>query len=256
LTEEGGEAGASRISDVNTYAFATLEILLARLQQSLTGAPFSQADLPEELRSRWVTGDGLHLIQVFPAEDIRSNEFLERFTEDVRSVAATAIGDPVVGFEAGRSVARMLFLGLSGAVLFAAVGAALSARRIIIVPRTAFLLFACAAWTLAGMVLFGVPLNLLSVAAFPVLFFLAVIASLVPGERDGGGAQNWGLLPLCILFLASIPFTTLGHDGVAALARTLSLGIVVVFLVTALWQPGDGGNTRKRVKGREHDLTR
>lgn len=81
--------------------------LLAQLQAleaASNPVPVSLADLPSELRTRFVSPDGKWLLQIFPKDQIWDMEPLERFVTEVRTVDPEVTGTPLQNFEATRQI--------------------------------------------------------------------------------------------------------------------------------------------------------
>ena len=73
------------------------------LAHSANPEPVALNDLPEELTSRFVSGDKW-LLQIHPAEPIWDVEPLTQFVTDVRSVDPEVTGTPLQNFEASRQI--------------------------------------------------------------------------------------------------------------------------------------------------------
>ena len=77
--------------------------LLAQFQAIAAASnpePVTAADLPPELRSRFVSSEGKWLLQIFPKDQIWDMEPLQRFVREVRSVDPNATGTPLQNYEA------------------------------------------------------------------------------------------------------------------------------------------------------------
>jgi hypothetical protein len=108
----------------------------------------------------------------------------------------------------------------------------------------------CGIWIGAGLVLLGIPLNLMSVGAVFPLFVVASIAGLMrerihpcdvtragdPTPQAMADPEGAARLGVFTLFLSTVPFVFLGQTGLSALAQTVALGFLAVFLVSTLWK--------------------
>jgi predicted RND superfamily exporter protein len=74
------------------------------LEAASNPEPVTLADLPPELRTRFVSPDGKWLLQIFPKDQIWDMEPLERFVTDVRTVDPEVTGTPLQNFEATRQI--------------------------------------------------------------------------------------------------------------------------------------------------------
>ncbi len=151
-----------------------LEDMLALLQGSLWAEPVTLADLPPELRARYVGKTGTYRLFVYPAEDIWEFPALAQFVTDLRSVDAEALGTPVMHFEFIRGITE----AYQEAGLYAFLGIALLALLIFRAVRPTLLaltpLAVGALWTLGFMGLFQVPFNVANLIVIPLITAPAV----------------------------------------------------------------------------------
>jgi uncharacterized protein len=68
--------------------------------------PVVPADLPPELKSRFVSPQGRWLLQVYPKDQVWDMPPLKRFVEDIRSVDPEVTGVPLQNFEAAMQIKR------------------------------------------------------------------------------------------------------------------------------------------------------
>jgi hopanoid biosynthesis associated RND transporter like protein HpnN len=66
--------------------------------------PVGPEDLPEVVRSRFISPQGEWLLRIFPREQIWDEEPLARFVADVRSVDPEVTGTPLQNYEAARQI--------------------------------------------------------------------------------------------------------------------------------------------------------
>jgi len=206
------------------------------LRESLGATPFGLEDLPEEVRTRWVADDGKARVQIYPKERIElDNDARYRFVEEVRTVAAEAIGEPVILVETERTVLRAFV----EAAIIAVVAIALLLAVLIRNLRDVALIFAplllAALMTVAITVIIDLPFNLANIIALPLLFGLGVAGSLqlVMRERTVGGAAGAlnSSTPRAVLFSA---LTTIGSFGTLALSSHLGIANMGLLLAIAI----------------------
>lgn len=103
----------NRLRDSHQVAFLTAyqnqmaDSLLRQLHEmarSTSLEPIKAADLPDELKSRYVSADKRWLLQVYPREQVWDEEPLGRFVSDLRSVDPFITGTPVQNFEAASRI--------------------------------------------------------------------------------------------------------------------------------------------------------
>lgn len=89
---------------INSYQYAMLRALhgqFAHLRAISNPDPMSANELPEGLRSRFLSPQGDWLLRVFPREQLWDETALAKFVEEVRSVDSEATGIPLENYQAG-----------------------------------------------------------------------------------------------------------------------------------------------------------
>jgi len=227
--------GDEKLAELERRLTRALRPQLAILKRSLDAEIVTLEDLPEDLRQRQIASDGRARIEVFPKEDVRDREQLEKFVEDVRAVAPKAIGSPVIILEAGAAVLQSFFQ--AGGIAFVVI-----AIMLIIVLgrlRDVFLVFAplivAGLLSLGAVVLSGLAFNFANVIVLPLLFGLGVAGSIhlvIRERRCGGGGRGFATsTPRAVVFSA---LTTIGSFGSIALSShpgTSSMGILLTIVI-------------------------
>src|SRR5262249_59226595 len=77
-----------------------------RLQDNLSPKPIGLADVPKEMRAKFISDGGRFLLQIHPGVDIWDREGAARFVADLRSVDPDVTGTPVIAYEALHLVGR------------------------------------------------------------------------------------------------------------------------------------------------------
>jgi hopanoid biosynthesis associated RND transporter like protein HpnN len=217
---------------------------LLRLERGLGAQAFDQADLPPELRERWVNAAGEELVEVVPKENLNDSDAARRFVADVRSVVPNATGLPVVYEEASATVTR----AFSFALTWAFIGVTL---MLLIVQRSlrdtllvlAPVVFATIV-TAGCSILLGLPLNFANIIALPLLIGVGVdsgihIVHRMRSEppRDGDplrSSTSRAVFASALTTIASfgnLAFSS--HYGMASMGQLLTLGMVIS-LIAAL----------------------
>jgi hopanoid biosynthesis associated RND transporter like protein HpnN len=211
---------------------------VARLERGLGAEAFGRDDLPDALRSRWINESGAELVEIVPREDLNDAEAAARFVADVRSVAPTATGLPVVYEEAAQTVTRAFTFALAYAFIIVSVLLMIFLRSIrdtvlVLVP----IVFA-ALMTAALSVLLGLPLNFANIIALPLLVGVGVDSGIHMVHRmrteppsDGNvihTSTSRAVLMSALTTVASfgnLAFST--HLGMASMGQLLTLGMAM-----------------------------
>ncbi|MCW2241223.1 MMPL family transporter [Azospirillum canadense] len=258
-------AALERVSPKDAPALAALDQtltggvppLLERLREGLeVERPVTAADVPDTIRRRWISPDGLARVEVLPTHDISDSRDMARFAEAVLTVAPHATGAPVTVTQAGWIVLRA-FAEATGLTLLLIVLLLLVVQRslkgivLILAP-----LVVAALWTMAAAGLLDIPFNFANVIVIPLLFALGVSSSIhmvargqeleragARGVDHGGADYGMDLLvtstPLAVLvstLTTSTAFATLAissHRGLASMGMLLAIAITFT-VVSAL----------------------
>src|SRR2546430_12989541 len=71
-----------------------------RLQDNLSPKPIGLADVPPELRAKFISDGGRFLLQIHPGVDIWDRAGATRFVADLRSIDPDVTGTPIITYEA------------------------------------------------------------------------------------------------------------------------------------------------------------
>ncbi len=225
--------------------FAELPAKLAMLKETLNARRVSEADLPAELKQRFVGRSGRLLLQVAPKKEIFEREPLQEFVSQVKGVVPGATGEPVMVYES-LTVLRdaylkaffYAFIGISAILLinfksirFALLGTA---------PLLAGLLL-----MVGGMRIMGVSFNSANIIVLPLILGVGIDSAIYIINRYRQGDESPGqvalssagigvfLNALTILFSFGALMVA-HHQGVYSIGAVMSLGMaasVAVFLV-------------------------
>ena len=134
-----------------------------RLQRNLSPRRVGLADVPPEIRRKFISDGGRFLIEIHPAVDIWDRDGARRFVTDLRSVDPTVTGTPIITYEAIRLMERAYKQGTLYAVILVTGFTILMLRR---VRETLLALLPLAlglTWTAGLMFLFDLKFNLANV---------------------------------------------------------------------------------------------
>jgi uncharacterized protein len=241
---EGNAVGM--LQDFQGGMFAELPQKIALLKESLNAKPVTEADIPEELRSRFVGKSGKYLLQVAPKGEIFDRKPLKAYVDDVRRVDPHATGEPVMVYESMtimRDSYRLAFLYAFGAVVVLLLVAFRSFKFALIglVPLVVGVLF-----MVAGMEIFGINFNSANIIVMPLVLGIAVdsgiyIINRFRGEEGSAGAvimssTGVGVFLNALTIVASFGALMVAHhQGVFSIGAVMSLGMaacLVAFIVT------------------------
>jgi hopanoid biosynthesis associated RND transporter like protein HpnN len=246
LEKEKDRNAMGMLRDFQGNLLAGLPEKLETLRSSLAVSPVIAADIPEELRKRFVGTTGRYLLQIAPKGEIFDRKPLEAFLKDVRTVEPNATGEPVMVFESMtimRDSYRGAFLYAFLAIVLILLVTFRSVRYTLIglVPLVVGVLF-----MVSGMWLTGIRFNSANIIVMPLVLGIAVDSGIYiinRFRREGesgyrvitsstGRGVIYNTLTIMISFGALM---VAGHQGVFSIGAVMSLGMVacqIAFIVT------------------------
>jgi hopanoid biosynthesis associated RND transporter like protein HpnN len=214
---------AARLADFERLFFSDLrdkwELFSGYVNSALDLPPPTLANLPQEVRQRFISPQGTFLLRVFPSQDIWNFGPLKVFVKTLWSVDPNAVGDPVLLY--------VFTLGFKNACLKAA-GLALLAI-------TVMLLLMFRSWKMTLLALLplivgtGLTLNLMWLLGIPFNQANVLFLPLILGE-----GVEFGIIILVRWRLEAsaraitLPASTAKGVALAALTTTLGFGSLMV----------------------------
>lgn len=216
-------------------------VYLEALQVGSSRWRFGVEDLPEAVRERYVR-DGKLLSYVYPADYRIDYDFLMAFKGEVEEVDPKAVGTLfivdklLVGGLAGLPYAVVAILLALGGILFAD----LRSPRKVLVALAPLVLGSAVA---IGMVLaLGMPVSILMMSAFPVVFGIGIDDGVhilhrfdEAGEDVAKAVAATGKAILFTSVTTSLGFSILfllNHRGLAGMATMVLLGVTTCFVTS------------------------
>jgi hopanoid biosynthesis associated RND transporter like protein HpnN len=215
-----------------------------------TGAePMTAADLPTEIRSRWIGTGGQYRVQIVPAQRLASSADVAVFVDRVSTVAPGLTGIPVYGLQSARSAIRAFWRALLLAVLA-------TAGMLVILMRSARdSALVVAPVLLAGVVTLGaaaalhMPMTYSNLITLPLLLGIGVDNGIHIVHRIRSGLPRGGNFFATSTSRAIVVagLTTMGslgsmsvssHRALASMGQLLAIGMVAVLLSTMILLPG------------------
>jgi len=248
LEKEKDRNAMGMLREFQGSMFAELPDKLHMLKESLAAAAVAEADVPQELKQRFVGKSGKLLLQVAPKVEIFEREPLEAFVKQVKSVVPKATGEPVMVYES-LTVLRDSYLKAFG-YAFIGIAAILlinfkSLRFALIgsLPLAAGLLL-----MVGGMWLAGISFNSANIIVLPLILGVGIDSAIYIINRYRQGNETPAqvavssagigvfLNALTILFSFGALMVA-HHQGVFSIGAVMSLGMVASVAVFMLFLP-------------------
>ncbi|MCC7047046.1 MAG: MMPL family transporter [Alphaproteobacteria bacterium] len=233
LAQSGFEA---RIAGLEQALLAGLPRQLDDLRLAMGAGPAAMADVPEDVRARYVAADGRARVEVFPKEDLTDRAALRRFVHAVQQVAPDATDTPVLLLQGGDAIVDAFFK--AGFLALAAISVLLLVvlRSLVAALQVLLPLLLALVLTVAIMAVAGMSFNFANIIALPLLLTLGVAFGiyLVLRYREAGDVDR--LLatssPRAVLFSALTTMVSFGSLMVSSHRGTASMGLLLTICLT------------------------
>jgi hopanoid biosynthesis associated RND transporter like protein HpnN len=241
------ELSLDQLPLVNQALFNGLPSQLSRLNESLQPSEIALRTLPDHLRNRFVSPDGIFRLEIVPVADLRNPKSMEDFARDVQAVAPNATGGLIIVVEAGKAVLDAFLDALIYSIIGIGIFLLITLRRLLDVLLVFAPVAVASVWVLAVSALFDLPFNFANVIVLPLIFGLSVDFGLHliirARDREGGISALKTTTPRAILISA---LTTLGsfgsimlsgHPGTASMGILLTIAIILSMIAILLVLP-------------------
>ena len=218
------------------------------LQRNLNPRPIGLADVPDELRRKFIGKRGDFLLQIHPKVDIWEREGARQFVRELRSVDPDVTGAPIITYEAIGYMERAYFQGTAYAFILVGLLAALMLRRgketlLALLPLVLALL-----WTIGLMRIFQLQFTMANVWGLPLIvgasaeFGLNVIVRYLEGHGHGGPLIARSTIMAVALngVTTMVGFGSLmiaRHQGIFGLGLLLTIGAFCALLASLVVLP-------------------
>ncbi len=220
----------------------TLPTAIGQLLESLQADLVTADSLPQELRAKWIGGQGERRLQIIPVEQAESGAGKSEFVEQIYSVTDRATGRPVSEHIAGEAISSSFRVAMVIALAAIAVVVYTATRQVIDTLRILGLLLLTALLTTAVTVPLGLDFNFANVIAIPLLLGLSVDTTihLVDRWRKGGVSAASLLLTTTNRAVIVSALTTMcsfsnlafaDHRGMASMGLLLFAGTCLMLFI-------------------------
>jgi len=229
-----------------------------RLQANVSPRQIGLADVPPELRRKFISDRGRFLLQIHPAVDIWDREGALRFVTELRAVDPAVTGTPIITFEAIHFMERAYREGTVYAILLVSLITALTLRRVRETLLALLPLGLGMLWTFGLMSFFDLKFNMGNVFALPLIlgaaaeYGLNIVIRFIEGRDHGGPliARSTLMAVLVNGLTTIVGFGSLmvaDHRGIFGLGLLLTLGtttsliaalVVLPVLLRLTYRPG------------------
>tara|TARA_B100001146_G_scaffold89870_1_gene79631 strand:- start:36 stop:1994 length:1959 start_codon:yes stop_codon:yes gene_type:complete len=234
--EQSVEIAEKRLNKFSGNLFADYRDKIADLKMNVDVFPVSVAEIPESLRKRYVSRNGVYLITAYPSVDVWNIGQREEFVKQLRQVDPSVTGNAIHMFESTRlmrdgyiqgGVYAMVAIFIYILVSFGNIRATLIVLLPVVVGSM---------WTLGIMDLVGVSFNLANLVILPLIIGIGVVngVHIVHRYREETDksinilSKSTGQSVVLSSLTTMIGFGSLmvaDHQGVYSLGLVLTLGV-------------------------------
>lgn len=242
---------AQFIARIQTTLLGTLPNAMNELLTSLNAEAITPADLPTDIKERWLSKEGWYRIQIFPKKDLNDLTNLEEFITQVQSVAPDTTDLPIMYWESMKEVInafqQAIYIALiTIAVVLMAIRRSITDTLLIMTP-----LMLAGLFTMASTVLTQTPVNFANIIALPLLLGFGVDNGIHMVEKlrhslsekqniyqsSTARAMFYGALTTSSSF-GGLAFSP--HQGIASMGLVITMGIFWIVTCTFVILPALG----------------
>jgi uncharacterized protein len=239
-------------SQLEKNMLGLLPYTLERLKTSLTASAFGMNDIPDYIRSHWLSADGLYKILITPKKDLNDPDNQRAFVDEVQKIDAKVSGLPVANQASGDAVVKAFIQAFGSAfaaivLVLLAIYRSIKQTALVIMP-----LVLAALLTGATNVLLNNQFNFANIIALPLLLGMGIDSSILIMHRlHFNLSENENLLQSSttrgIIFssittlcsFSSLSFTS--HQGMASMGLLLSIGLFFTVICSLIVLPAFSG---------------
>ncbi len=236
------------IEKVQTTLLGTLPKVMNELFASFDAREVTLTDLPQDIKVRWLSKDGLYRIQIIPKYDLNDLANLQKFITDVQVIAPDATDLPVMYWESMKEVIAAFKQAITIALITIALLLFAIRRNVIDVLLVMTPLILAGLFTMASTVITGTPINFANIIALPLLLGLGVDNGIHMVEKlhhslseeqniyrsSTARAMFYGALTTASSF-AGLAFSP--HQGIASMGLVITIGIFWIMTCTFIILP-------------------
>ncbi|MGD0585688.1 MAG: MMPL family transporter [Oryzomonas sp.] len=248
LEKEKDKNALGMLREFQGGMFAELPAKLAMMKESLEASPVTEADVPAELKQRFVGKSGVLLLQVAPKKEVFEHEPLREFVTQVRSIVPHATGEPIMVYESLTILRDAYLKAFAYALLGIAVILLINFKSIRFAAMGALPLAAGLLLMVGGMRLAGISFNSANIIVLPLILGVGIDSAIYIINRYRQGNETpaqvatrsagIGVLLNALTILFSFGALMVAHhQGVFSIGAVMSLGMVASVAVFLAFLP-------------------
>ena len=236
------------VEKIQTTLLGTLPNAMNELLVGMNAREITLADLPADIKERWLSKEGWRRIQIFPKKDLNDLDNLQEFITDVQSVAPETTDLPIIYWESMKEVIGSFQKAITIALITIALLLYAIRRNVTDTLLVMTPLILAGLFTMASTVLTHTPINYANIIALPLLLGLGVDNGIHMVEKlhhslseeqniyqsSTARAMFYGALTTASSF-AGLAFSP--HEGIASMGLIITMGIFWIMVCTFIVLP-------------------
>ncbi|HXD98791.1 MAG TPA: MMPL family transporter [Candidatus Acidoferrum sp.] len=248
LRQSDPETATAALTLLQRQVYGDFVTSFQRLQSNLNPRMVGLADVPPEIKRKFVSDRGRFLLQIHPAVNIWDRDGAARFVADLRSVDPEVTGTPIITHEAILLMERAYKQGTLYAIILVSGMTFLMLRRVRESLLALLPLALGLVWTMGLMYVFDLKFNLGNVFGLPLIlgaaaeYGLIIVIRFMEAQRHGGAlVPRSTIMGVLVSGLTTITgFGTLllaHHRGIYGLGLLLTLGSAASLIASLIVLP-------------------
>ena len=252
LQTEEAEDQQKLLETIEASLLNPLPEVIHDLAQSLTAEAITLDTLPQELKARWLSPNGLYRVQITPKKDLGVLANLREFILEAQRVDPNVTDLPVTYLESMNEVIKAFQEAFGIAFVATTLILLLVLRNLKDTLLVLLPLLLASLLTAAMTVVLGIPFNFANIIALPLLFGLGVDSGIHMAHRlhdiertqanllESSEAKGvfYGALTTIFSF-SSLALTP--HQGTASMGLLLAIGLLLTLLAALVILPAFSG---------------
>ncbi len=236
------------IDKIQATLLGTLPAVMNELSAGFNAKQVTLADLPPDIKDKWLSKNGLYRIQIYPKKDLNDLNNLEEFITDVQTVAPETTDLPIMYWESMKEVISAFQEAIVIALVTIALLLFVIRRNLIDTVLVMTPLILAGLFTMASTVITHTPINFANIIALPLLLGLGVDNGIHMVEKlhhslseeqniyqsSTARAMFYGALTTASSF-AGLAFSP--HQGIASMGLIITIGIFWIMVCTFIVLP-------------------
>jgi hypothetical protein len=236
------------IEKIQTSLLGTLPTVMNELLMGFKAQEIQPASIPDEIKERWLSKEGMYRIQIFPKQDLNDLDNLQTFITEVQAIAPDTTDLPIMYWESMKAVIGAFQEAITIALVAIALLLLFIRRSIVDTLLVMTPLVLAGLFTMATTVFTGTPINFANIIALPLLMGLGVDNgihmveklhhSLAEDQNIYQSSTARGMFYGALTTISSfIGLAFSPHQGIASMGLVITIGIFWIMTCTFVLLP-------------------